>query len=95
MAKDKSEGTDEKESLRRKTTINYLFDLWEKHGKNFEELSDIKFDIFKMCDTVGREQLLPVMMLTTIYNTGLKPLVNENKIALFLDRVVSTYRQDV
>ena len=35
------------------------------------------------------------MMLTTMYNTGLKQLVNENKVALFLDRVVATYRQDV
>lgn len=96
LEKDKTEETDEKKkSLRRKTTINYLFDLIGKHGKNFEELSDIKFDIFKLCETVGREQLLPVMMLTTIYNTGLKPLVNESKVALFLDRVVSTYRQDV
>lgn len=81
--------------MRRKTTINYLFDLIEKHKQNFEDLSDIKFDIFKLCDMVGREQLLPVMMLTTMYNTGLKPIVNEGKVALFLDKVVTAYRQDV
>ena len=80
---------------RRKTTINFLFDLIQKHGQHFEGIGDIKFDLFKLCETVGREQLLPIMMLTTMYNMGLKQLVNENKVALFLDRVVTTYRQDV
>ena len=39
--------------------------------------------------------MLPVMLFSTMYNMGLKQIVNENKVAGFLDRVVTTYRQDV
>lgn len=62
--------------LRKSITIHSLTDLTLKHSKDMVDLSDIKFDIFKQCEIVGREQLLPVMTLTAMYNMGLKPLIN-------------------
>lgn len=35
------------------------------------------------------------MTLATLYNFGLKPLINDNKIANFLEKVGHTYQQDV
>jgi hypothetical protein len=33
--------------------------------------------------------------MVTMYNTGLKQFVNEQKITLFLDRITTTYKHDV
>lgn len=35
------------------------------------------------------------MSLTTLYNAGLKPLLNDNKIANFLEKVATTYKQEI
>ena len=44
---------------------------------------------------MDREQVLPIMTLQALYNSGMRDLINDNKISLFLDKVVHTYKQDV
>ena len=75
--------------------MTFLFDVIAKNQIHFETLANRSFDIFQTIESVGREQLLPMMTMMTMYNTGLKQFVNEQKITLFLDRITTTYKQEV
>ena len=87
--------TDGKKKLRRNTTINFLLDVVKKYSESFKDIGERHFDIFKVMDSIGREQLLPMMTIITFYDCGLRQFINEPKAALFLDKVTTTYREDV
>ena len=55
----------------------FLFDIIRKNQIHFETVGNRSFDIFKTIESVGRDQLLPMMTMVTMYNTGLKQFVNE------------------
>jgi hypothetical protein len=73
----------------------FLFDIIRKNSVHFETIGNRSFDIFKTIESVGRDQLLPMMTMVTMYNSGLKQFVNEQKAALFLDRITTTYKHEV
>jgi hypothetical protein len=61
-----------KKQLRRNTTMVFLFDIIKKNHIYFETIGNRSFDIFRTIENVGRDQLLPMMTMVTMYNTGLK-----------------------
>ena len=73
----------------------FLFDIISKNQIHFESIGNRSFDIFQTIESVGRDQLLPMMTMVTMFNTGLKQFVNEEKISLFLDRITTTYKHEV
>ena len=55
----------------------------------------MNFNIFELAKNIERDQVLPIMTIQCLYNSGMRDLVNDNKISQFLDKIVSTYKQDV
>jgi len=78
--------------LRRKSTIGFLSNLISKHDHTFKDIEHRTFNIFDVSKEIDRNHLLPMMTMGCMMKLELLPIVNKDKLALFLDKVNSTYK---
>ena len=60
----------------------------EQENGYLKDVGNLDFDLFKMNeDHEDRSTLLPVISLKIIYNCGLRQIVNDDKLVMFLAKV--------
>ena len=80
-----------KKALRRTSTITYLFKKIQDNMSHFQKLTERNIDLFQMEKDIGRDHLLPMMGVNIMMKLGVQTIVDEPKMAAFMDKVFTTY----
>ena len=84
-----------KKKLRRTSTISYIINMINSNSDSFKNMSERKINIFEMEKKLGRDHLMPMMTIHSLLGLGLQTIINETKMAIFLDKVFSAYDRKV
>lgn len=85
------ESKEEKKKLRRTSTISYIINLINSNSEAFKLMGERNANIFMMEKKLGRDHLMPMMTIHSLLGLGLQSIINETKMAIFLDKVYSNY----
>ena len=58
-------------------------------------MNSIDFNIFESVNKVGRQHVLQLMSMHAFHEFELQPFYDESKVVKFLNKIQSTYKQDI
>lgn len=58
---------------------------------HFQKLTQRNINLFEMEKDIGRDHLLPMMGVNIMMKLGVQTIVDEPKMAAFMDKVFTTY----
>ena len=90
-----SESPGKKELKRRTSTFNSVSMKIKAHILDLTDMQDRTFNVFKACSIIGRDDFLQCSTVYCLTDLEIMPILNENQLVHFLDKVQAEYNHKV
>jgi hypothetical protein len=81
--------------LRRSSSVESINKNLASHAQLINSIDNLEFNIFELQKGLGRDHTMSLVGWKIMENLNLIEIVNEEKLACFLDKIYLTYSRDI